>query len=62
MQSTYSVPNLLNELKMKIGSYFRNEACRGFNAKKKNTEVTFTSSISYCGAVDKCIYSILPAF
>lgn len=55
MQSTYSIPNLLNELRMKIGSYFRNKACLGFNAKMKNAEVTFMSAISDCGAVDKHI-------
>lgn len=44
MQKTYSITNLLNELKMKIGSYFRTKACLGFNAKKENAEVTFLSA------------------
>lgn len=59
MQRTYSITNLPNELKMKIGSYFRIKAHLGFNAKKKNTEVTFLSAIYYSGAVDRDIYSII---
>lgn len=59
MQRTYSVTNLFNELKMKIGSYFRTKAHLGFNAKKKSTEVTFLSAISYRDAVDRGIYSII---
>lgn len=54
MQITYSVTNLLNELKMKIGSYFRTSF--GFDAKKKNTEVTFLAAISFSGAADSGIY------
>lgn len=59
MQRTYSVTILLNELKMKIVSSFRTKAHLGFNAKRKNTEVTFLSAISYSGAVDRGIYSII---
>lgn len=60
MQKTYSITNLLNELKMKIGSYFRTKARLGFNAKKKNAEVTFLSAIFfYSGAVDRGIHSII---
>lgn len=59
MQRTYNVTNLLNELKMKIGSYFGTKARLGFNAKKKNTEVTFLSAMSDGGAVDRGIYSFI---
>lgn len=59
MQRTYSVTNLLNELKMKIVPSFRAKAHLGFNAKSKNTEVTFLSAIFYSGTVDRGIYSII---
>lgn len=60
MQKTYSITNLPNELKMKIGSYFRTKARLGSMPKRKTQKSPFCLQFFfYSGAVDRGIHSII---